>query len=214
MLRAGLGAPRDTAQAYSFFRQGADIGHLPSVYHAGVHDAGGEGTPRDCPLAVRRFRSVAAVGSWAEPLQWALKKHLAGDAASALREYDQMAELGYTAAAYNAAWLRDQSRLRALSPGLTPAQAARARQGAERRFSRLLELGAYDGKDLVVGWAHLRLGDCRYYGTLHGCAEVNRSEALKHYRSAGDLGSTQGILSLGHMHLAGEAGEAGGRPGK
>jgi len=69
MLRAGIGGARNLTAAHQHFLQCAAMDHASCHYQAALLEASGEGgIPRDCRSAAIRFRRVAEVGTWMEPL--------------------------------------------------------------------------------------------------------------------------------------------------
>ena len=62
MLDSGLGAPQDSAQALTWYKQAADKGFARAQYNLALQYEAGSGVPRNIPQAITLYRKAAAQG--------------------------------------------------------------------------------------------------------------------------------------------------------
>lgn len=135
----------------------------------------GKNYVRSCPHALKYLRAAAQHGDWSKALRRGFDAYLERDANSAFVNYIEGSELGYVAAASNAAWLL-RSKLVSYPRGNTANSIFRqtcddkaADFESWRQFSRAAKEGSAE--------AELRLGDLAFRGVYSSATnEMNGAQ--------------------------------------
>mmetsp|Transcript_115027 Transcript_115027/g.171927 ORF Transcript_115027/g.171927 Transcript_115027/m.171927 type:complete len:745 (+) Transcript_115027:30-2264(+) len=194
MYFEGLGVKQDFEKALSYFKnvigKGFSVTTCTAEYYFAEMLHYGIGSAVDCNGAVAKYKSVTEKGEWIHNMEKASSAYEEDNIETALIIYEKLAEIGIGLAQVNSAWIYDKHFLQ---NGLTTSPFGNSLAQAVKFYSRAADQGNE--------YAHLRLGDCYYYGEGH--LEVDFAKAASHYRYIGNV-HPQAHFNLAYMHQYGE----------
>ncbi|CAM9413300.1 unnamed protein product [Chrysoparadoxa australica] len=183
-LSTGAGTAKDVTKAAEVFSKGAELGHFDSTYELAISYREGKGVPYDPDKAASQLLSAAKMGGrWGGLVRHGFDCYINGSYVCALLAYTEAAEMGYSVAATNAAFLLDRKRVALpLSEADTKAMSL--------RYHLLGTASSYVP-------AYNAIGDAYFEGSPP--YSFDPEQALFWYSMASSGGSVRGVYNVAYM---------------